>query len=131
MIFILNSVSVSWCFKKQAIIDFSSTEAKYVAMTLAMKEVTWLRLLLTKVGLLDKDNKYAEIKMTKSLGMKQIMANIARIKKEVLLRTLTSIATLTVPINPALTNFHLLISLFLKCNNQRFIALAHNHVFYP
>lgn len=54
-IFIFNRELVSWYLKKQAIIALSSTEAKYIALTLVAKEVIWLHLLLTKLSLLQPD----------------------------------------------------------------------------
>ncbi len=49
------------------------TEAEYVALTLAAKEATWMRLLLTEVGLLDEEGQYAEIKVIQgSKGTEQI-----------------------------------------------------------
>lgn len=51
-IFMLNGGPVSWCSKRQATVALSSTEAECIALTLAAKEATWLRLLLTKLGLL-------------------------------------------------------------------------------
>lgn len=51
-IFMLNGGPVSWCSKRQATVALSSTEAEYIALTLAAKEATWLRLLLTELGLL-------------------------------------------------------------------------------
>lgn len=53
--FMLNDGPVSWCFKTQPTVALSSTEAEYIALTLAAKEDTWLRLLLTKLGLLQPD----------------------------------------------------------------------------
>lgn len=47
----LNSGPVSWCFKRQATVALSSTEAKYIALTLAAKEIIWLKLHLTKLEL--------------------------------------------------------------------------------
>lgn len=54
-IFILNGGPVSWCSKSQPTVALSSTEAKYIALTLTAKEATWLRLLLTELGLLQPD----------------------------------------------------------------------------
>ena len=71
----LNGRLVSWCSKRQATVTLSSTEAEYVALTLAAKEATWLRLLLTEIGLLDKDGQYAVIKVTQSTGTEQIKAD--------------------------------------------------------
>lgn len=42
----------------------SSTEAKYIALTLAAKDATWLRLLLTELGLLQVDQQHALIKVS-------------------------------------------------------------------
>lgn len=52
-IFMLNGRPVSWCYKRQCNVALSLTEAEYIALTLAAKEATWLRLLLTELGLLD------------------------------------------------------------------------------
>ena len=43
----LNEGPVSWCSKRQSTVALSSTEAEYITLTLAAKEATWLRLLLT------------------------------------------------------------------------------------
>lgn len=51
-IFILNRELISWCLKKLVIIALSSTEAEYIALTLAVKKTIWLYLLLTKLGFL-------------------------------------------------------------------------------
>lgn len=63
-IFMLNGGPVSWCSKKQPTVALSSTEAEYIALTLAAKEATWLRLLLTELGLLQPDQQYALIKVS-------------------------------------------------------------------
>ena len=76
-VFILNGGPVSLCAKRQATVALSLTEAKYVALTLAAKEATWLRLLLTKLGLLKASDQYAEIKVIQgSTGKEQILADI-------------------------------------------------------
>lgn len=54
-IFMLNGRSVSWYSKKQVTVALSLTEAEYIALTLTAKKVTWLRLLLTKLGFLQLD----------------------------------------------------------------------------
>ncbi len=59
----LNGGLVSWCSKKQATVALSSTKAEYVTLTFAAKEATWMRLLLTEIGLLDKEGQYTEIKV--------------------------------------------------------------------
>ncbi len=141
-IFMLNGGPVSWCSKRQATVALSSTEAEYVALTLAVKEATWLRLLLTEIGLLDEDGQYAVIKVAQSTGTEQIKDDAAGQEGEVPSRTLTSnaarpdaapidVAT-TVPTGPlSLTNTdNSPASLFLKGDNQGSIALAHNPVFH-
>ncbi len=62
-IFMLNRGPVSWYSKRKTTVILSLTEAEYVALTLAAKKTTWMRLLLTKIGLLDKEGQYAEIKV--------------------------------------------------------------------
>ncbi len=59
----LNGEPVSGCSKRQATVALSSTESEYVALTLAAKEATWMRLLLTEVGLLDEKSQYVGIKV--------------------------------------------------------------------
>lgn len=41
-IFMLNGGPVSWCSKRQPTVVLFSTEAEYIALTLATKEATWL-----------------------------------------------------------------------------------------
>ena len=60
-IFILNGGPVSYAFKKQAVIAFSSTKAKYMALNLVAQKGIWLRLLLIELGLLTLSNQFAKI----------------------------------------------------------------------
>lgn len=55
---------MSWCSKKQRTVALSSTEAEYIALALAAKEATWLRLLLTELGLLQPDQQNALIEVS-------------------------------------------------------------------
>lgn len=57
-VFMLNGGPVSWCSKRQSTVALSSTEAEYIALTLAAKEATCLRLLLTELGLLQPDDQH-------------------------------------------------------------------------
>ncbi len=60
----LNGGPVSWCSKRQLTVALSSTKAEYIALTLAAKEATWIRLLLTELGLLQLDQQHALIKVS-------------------------------------------------------------------
>lgn len=60
-IFMMNNGPVSWSSKKQTTVALSSTEAEYMALTQAAKEATWLRLLMTELGLLGTDSQHAKI----------------------------------------------------------------------
>lgn len=62
-IFMLYSGAVSWCLKHQTTIALSSTEAKYVVLSLTSKEAMWLRLLLKELGLLQSAEQHTEIKV--------------------------------------------------------------------
>ncbi len=65
-VFTLNGGPISYGSKKQAVVALSSTEAEYVALSLAVREAIWLRLLLTKLGLLQPDQQFAEIRVHES-----------------------------------------------------------------
>ena len=47
--FMIDCGAVSWCMKKQEIISLSTTKAKYVAATHAVKEALWLQSLIGKI----------------------------------------------------------------------------------
>lgn len=83
-----------------------------------------MRLLLTKIGLLDENSQYAMIKVAENPGTKQIKADVAR-QEEVVINTLSSTTSLT--INMASTAPT---PMFFKGDNQGSIALAHNLVFH-
>ncbi|XP_071714945.1 uncharacterized mitochondrial protein AtMg00810-like [Rutidosis leptorrhynchoides] len=44
--FNIGSAVISWCSKKQDVVALSSTEAEYIAATMAAQECTWLRRLI-------------------------------------------------------------------------------------
>jgi len=48
-VFLLNGGAVSWSSKKQTSVALSSTEAEYMSITQAAKEVVWLRVLLEEL----------------------------------------------------------------------------------
>ena len=80
-IFTLNSGPVSWCSKRQPTINLSSTEAKYIALTLAAKEASWLRLLLTELGLLQPDQQHALIKVSeRNTSVRQIHQDLGIVR---------------------------------------------------
>lgn len=132
-IFMLNGGPVSgWGSKRQATVALSSTEAEYVGLTLAAKEATWLRLLLTEIGLLHEEGQYAVINVAQgSKGTEQIKADDAGQEGEAPSMTLTSNAapTASAPLPPLTSNDSSLL-LLLKGDNQGSIALAHNPVFH-
>lgn len=51
-VFILNRGPISYTSKKQAVIALSSTEAAYMALSLAVHKGIWLQLFMTELGLL-------------------------------------------------------------------------------
>ena len=61
-VFKMNNGAVSWSSKRQATVALSSAQAKYMAFTQTTKEATWLRLLMTEIGLLESDDQHAQIR---------------------------------------------------------------------
>ena len=49
-VFMLNGGAISWASRKQPTVALSSTEAEYIALTQAVKEVLWLRTLFVEMG---------------------------------------------------------------------------------
>ena len=49
-VFLLNGGAISWASRKQSVVALASTEAQYMAITKAVKEVLWLRTLFTELG---------------------------------------------------------------------------------
>ena len=49
-VFVLNGGAISWASRKQPTVALSSTEAEYIALTQAVKEVLWLRTLFSEIG---------------------------------------------------------------------------------
>ena len=49
-VFVLNGGAVSWASWKQPTVALSSTEAEYIALTQAVKEVLWLRTIFLEIG---------------------------------------------------------------------------------
>ena len=107
-IFMLNGGPISWCSKRQLTVALSSTEAEYIALTLAAKEATWLRLLLTELGVLEADQQHAEIKVSnKNSCVQAINRDLNSLKPS--------------DGDPTVS---------LKGDNQGSLALAHNPVFH-
>lgn len=117
------------------------TKVEFMILIFAAKKGTWMRLLLTAVGLLDKKSQYTKIKVgQESKRVEQIEANTKRQKEEALSRRsrLTSNAVAlskNCPFSALSFSSHLssnisatLISL--KRDNQKSIALVHNLVFH-
>lgn len=66
-VFVLNNGAVSWSSKRQPTIALSSTEAEYISLTQATKEATWLRLLMTELGLAEsQDHRSTQIRTVKN-----------------------------------------------------------------
>lgn len=55
-VFKLNNGAVSWSSKRQPTVALSSTESEYMGLTQATKEATWLRLLMTELGLIESND---------------------------------------------------------------------------
>lgn len=109
---------MSWCSKRQPTVALSSTKVEYIALTLAAKEATWLRLLLTELGLLQSDQQHALIKVSEHNTCAQAIQgpDIARGGGD------ESRSSASEPETP--------IVIPLKGDNQGPIALAHNPVFH-
>lgn len=128
---------MGWCSQWQATMALLSTEVKYVILTFTAKKATWMRLLLTKVGLLDKKGQYAEIKVVqRSKKVKQIKANVTRQEQEAYSRkesllTNNAVASLSAPPFQSFLSSDISATLIsLKEDYWRSIALAHNSVFH-
>ncbi|KAK2447699.1 hypothetical protein QL285_007031 [Trifolium repens] len=52
-LFKFQGAPVSWCSKKQLVIDLSSCEAEYVAESLASCQANWLQSLLSEMGIIE------------------------------------------------------------------------------
>ena len=151
-IFMLNGGPVSWCSKRQATVALSSTEAEYIALTLAAKEATWLRLLLTELGLLTADSQHAKINVSSTNTSAQALEADAQAVKSREKEDLPAMTREGENIGPdlvgtsdveqsktALKDLSDLLStnhpkgqpaIPLKGDNQGSIALAHNPVFH-
>ena len=95
----------------------SLTKAKYIALTLAAKEATWLCLLLTELGLPQPDQQHALIKVSENNRSTQAIYNDLGIERggEDKSKTRSKKHPMVIP---------------LKSNNQSSIALAYNPVFH-
>ena len=49
-VFMQSGAAISWLSKKQATVALSTSEAEYIALSLAAQEITWLRKLLSEFG---------------------------------------------------------------------------------
>lgn len=124
-IFMLNGGPVSWCSKRQPTVALSSTEAEYIALTLAAKEATWLRLLLTELSFLQPDDQHAKINVVEGNSSASALLEDDTIRGGEAKQTPVSEAT------PEGRESNLISSTIpLKRDNQGSIALAHNPVFH-
>jgi hypothetical protein len=46
---------ISWMSKRQSIVELSTTEVEYMVATHASKEVVWLQILCSSIGLVQQD----------------------------------------------------------------------------
>lgn len=49
-IFLMNESPITWISKRQSVVALSTTEAEYIALSLGVREVIWLRRLLDELG---------------------------------------------------------------------------------
>lgn len=103
-----------------------SIKTKYIALTLVVKEATWIKLLLTKLRLLKTEDQYVSDGNNSIQALKD-NTRVQKEEKEFSISPESQAAnTLFKPIIiNKLTN---LVSM--KSNNQSSISLAHNLVFY-
>jgi hypothetical protein len=79
-IFLLNNGPVSWSSKQHRIAALSSTDAKYIAMTEAMKEALWIRPLLKELGFLSKEASVIKVDKQGALNLSRNAAFHKRTK---------------------------------------------------
>jgi hypothetical protein len=46
----IGDIAIGWSSRKQEVVALSSTEAEYIAMTVAAQEAAWLKMLLEEIG---------------------------------------------------------------------------------
>ena len=51
----MNGTCLAWSSKKQSTVALSTTEAEYITLTHAAKQLTWIRRLLNEIGLEQQD----------------------------------------------------------------------------
>ena len=52
---VIDGACIAWSSKKQGTVAFSTTEAEYIVLTHAVKQMTWIRCLLDEIGLEQRD----------------------------------------------------------------------------
>lgn len=95
----------------------SLTEAEYIALNLKVKEVTWLCLLFTKLGLLQPDQQYALLKISENNKTAHAIYQDLEFKREE-----------EYELENRSIEYPIIIPL--KGNNQGSIALVHKLIFY-
>lgn len=127
-----NGGPVSWCSKCQATVALSSTEAEYIALTLAAKEATWLRLFLTELRLVKAEDQHAKINVSEKNSSIQALKNNIRAGEEGgSQRNSTSSEGQATgdTFEPIVIN-ESTDSISMKDDNQQSVSLAHNPVFH-
>ena len=113
---------MSWYSKKQLTVALLSTEAEYIALTLVAKEATWLRLLLTELGLLQSNQQHALIKVSEqNTSVRHIQQDLDIVRR--------GESELGVS-GEVILDKEKPIVIPLKGDNQSSIALAYNPVFH-
>ncbi len=132
-VFTLNGGLLSYDSKKQAVVALSSTETEYIALSLIVREATWLRLLLTELGLLRPDQQFAEIRVHESNKYVDAILSTTEQYRRLDNRREITHKQESLPQIRVIPNLSDIIQssstpITLKGDNQSSIALANNHI---
>ncbi len=131
----LNRGPVSGCSKRQPTVALSSTEAKYITLTLAAKEATWLRLLLTELGFLQPNNQHAKTNVVERNSSASVLLEDDTVREREREQEQPRSEPRSISISNKATSEGRRSNLIantipLRGDNQGFIALAYNPVFH-
>lgn len=134
-VFTLNRKLISYGLKKQVVVALSSIKTKYVTFSLATQKVTWLWLLLIKLGLLKPDQQFVEIRVHESNKCVDRTFTLAKKYqrpdngRETSCRQKNLLKIWEIPHLSNIIYFSST-SITFKSNNQSLIVLANNPVLY-